>query len=232
MNIPTTYITDSRGAGLLLHLQALGHTNLQVLVHKGAGYELAVLKSLAAIKRHKPELVVLLTGVCDLTWRCKQSKITGLRHNTVSGNVQHVLNAARTAVDLLKAFGTFRISLATVTGIDLTDYNNAKRKHMTGSDYKQYCITDKISHPLQDTLNASILEINKGITTMNQINSVPTIWTAGVVHLHTKSKTYHYYIRLYDGCHPDEQTKVAWAKQIHKSIIRIHTPVTHHTHNR
>lgn len=185
---------------------------------------MAVLKSMADIKAYKPQLIILITGVCDLTRRDRTTKLTCLRHRTVSENVEHVIGSAKSALDLLKAVGVNRISLATLTGIDLTDYNNPQRKHMTSDEYKQYRKNQKSTHPQQDTLNMSVLEINRQLTALNQSNAIPTTWMGGVVHTHTKRKTFHYYIRLFDGCHADDQTKADWASQIHRAIKRISLP--------
>lgn len=218
----TVIVADSRGAGLQPQIESYGLDNVMVLSHRGAGSELAVLKSMRVIRDQRPGLVVLMTGVCDLTWRDGSTKVTTLRNATVEENVLHVTGAIKSATELLKSIGSHRVTVATITGIDLSDYNNPTRKHMNSDQYKQYCATSKIKHPLQDVLNESVLQINRQITALNQANTVPTVWLGGVVHTHTKRKTYHYYIRLFDGCHPDQQTKTDWANQMVKALKRIH----------
>ena len=217
----TLIIADSRGAGLQPLLEELGQIDTHTLVHRGAGYLMAARKSLGWVNTHNPSLVILMTGVCDLTQRSPTTKITSLRHNTVQGNVEQVIGSAQAALGLLRAAWTGRITLATITGIDLSDYNNPSRKHMSTDEYKKHCLTDKATHPQQDILNLSVLEINRQITGINRINRVPTIWTGGVVHTYSKRKTYHYYIRLSDGCHADNSTKLEWANQIYKTTNRI-----------
>lgn len=225
MVVSTMIIADSRGTGLQPLLIKLGHTDVRVVMHKGAGYEMSILRSMADIKLLKPKLVIVLSGVCDLTRRERSTRITHLRHNTVGENVEHVIGSAKSALDLLKSMGEHRITLATITGIDLADYNNPTRRHMTADVYRQHCTHEKVTHPQQATLNTAILEINRQITALNQSNATPTVWMGGVVHTHSKRKTYHCYIRLADGCHADEQTKSEWAKQIHRAIVRIsHAP--------
>lgn len=219
----TLLITDSRGSGIQDHLTSLGHINTNTLVHRGAGFELSVLKSVTEIKHTRPHLIVILAGVCDLTRRDRTLKTTHLRHNTVNENVNHVIGSAKSALDLIKALGNHRVTLATITGIDLADYNNPERSNMTADEYRYYCQNTKVMHTQQDILNTSVLEINRQITALNRSNSVPTIWTGGVVHTHSKRKTHHHYIRLFDGCHADSQTKKEWANQIHKALKRIAT---------
>lgn len=216
-------IADSRGDGIQKHLEKIKPETLKVrvLTHRGAGSELAVLKSLSYIKNYSPNLVIITTGICDLTWRHKATRVTALRYDSVKENVSHVIEAAGSAVDLLKTAGSFRITLATITGIDLADYNNPQRNKMNSEQYKEYCLDTKVIHPQQCVLNESVLEVNRQITAINQSNKIPTVWMGGVVHTHSKKKTYHYYIRLADGCHADELTKEDWAKQISRAMVRI-----------
>ena len=217
-------IADSRGAGLQAQLNKLGHATVKVLIQGGAGFEMSVLRSMADIKSYQPQLIIIISGICDLTVRNRATRVTYLRHTTVKESVEHVLNSAKSALDLLRGLGEYRISLATITGIDLTDYNNPRRKNMTTEEYREYNSHNKRNHPQQDTLNASVLEINRQVTLLNQSNSTPTVWLGGVVHTHSKRKTRHYYIRLYDGCHPDLKTQIEWSNQIHKAILRITMP--------
>lgn len=223
----TLIIADSRGAGLQQLLQPQNIPGgTQVLVHRGAGFELSVTKSLKHISTNKPDLVVLLTGICDLTWRNKTTRLTGLRHPTVEENVNHVIQAAKAAHDLLRSEGSFKITFATITGLDLADYHLARRKHMTMDQYRDYCRDDKIEHVDQCVLNRSILEINRRLTALNKDNSIPTVWVGGIVHAYFKNTHHHQYIKLNDGCHPSDKTKIAWAGQLRKSIQRINHVTT------
>lgn len=217
----TVVIMDSRGRGLQ---ELLGEDDrlgrVTVLAHSGAGAELAVLKSLKTVRELKPDLVVLATGVCDLTWRHSVTKITELRGVSVEENVMQVMAAIVAARDLLKAAGVALISVATVTGVDLTDYNNPGRRRMDQDQYDHYVNTVKVKHNNQDTLNRAVLEINRRITAINKDDSAPTTWTAGVVHSHFNKTAHHYYRRLGDGCHPNEKTRKGWARQIGRTIQR------------
>lgn len=220
----TLILADSRGSGLQNQLEnanSANQTHTKVTVHSGAGYELVVLKSHTVINQLKPKLIVIFAGICDLTYRNKTTKITKLRYQTVNENVQHVIDAAKSAYDLIRGITVTKVTFATLTGIDLADYNHKPRKYMSSNEYKLYCNTNKTIHEQQTTLNMSVIEINRQLTKLNEGNSIPTVWTGGVVHLHSKRKQYHYYIRLYDGCHADDQTKGEWAKQINKAILRI-----------
>ena len=189
-------------------------------MHKGAGYELAVIKSLNAIKSLRPDLIIIMAGICDLTWRDKITKITSIRYKNSEETVQHVVDAAKAAHDLLRATNDYKISFATLTGIDLADYNHPPRKNMTSDEYKTYTINQKQPHEDQNTLNKAIIEINRQLTSINQANGVPTAWTAGVVHNYFRGKYHHYYVKLVDGCHADDRTKIEWAKRLTKALVR------------
>lgn len=214
-------ITDSRGAGLQHTLVEMsGMAEVKVIIHRGAGYELSAIKSLNIIKNFRPKLIILMAGICDLTWRDKESKITTIRYSNTEETVSHVINAAKAAYDLLTATNNYKISFATLTGIDLVDYNHPPRKHMSSTEYKDYTINHKQTHKDQNIINEAIIEINRKLTSINQANNVPTTWTAGIVHSYFRGKYHHYYIKLIDGCHADERTKNEWAKQISKAILR------------
>lgn len=225
----TLVIADFRGRGLQTHLGDVengSQHDTKVTVQSGAGYELAVLKSHHIITQIKPSITIILAGICDLTSRNRNTKITKLRYDTVDENVQHVINAAKSAYEFTRTITPSKVAFATLTGIDLADYNHTPRTYMNSDDYKLYCITQKTEHEQQAILNMSVIEINRQLTLLNKTNSIHTIWTGGVVHLYTKRKHYHYYIKLQDGCYADEQSKAEWAKHITKAIKRIKLPTT------
>ena len=197
-------------------------TLIRVLTIRGARFELAAIRALPVVAKLKPARIILLAGVCDLTFRDRRTKITELRHSTVKANVDQVLSAAKAAWDVLTAVGTHVVVFATVTGIELNDYNDPQRKFMDAATYKKYNLT-KAHHPRQALLNSSILEINRQLVQLNKANSVPTVWLAGIVHSRFKKAIHHYYIRLFDGCHPDNRTKAAWAELLVKYIRKATT---------
>ena len=215
-------ITDSRGRGLHKRIERLlPGFQVQVLVHSGAGYELAAIKSLGMIKKLKPGIIIMMAGVCDITWRDRKNKVTRIRYETTQEVVGHVMGTARAAYEILEAMGSHRISFATVTGLNLTDYNFKPRKFMTSEEYDHYARLEKTDHPQQPMLNDSVIEINRQITEMNKKNRVPSTWTSTTVHSYYRKMHHHNYKKLEDGCHPDEDTKDRWATQIVKSIQRI-----------
>ena len=221
-------IADSRGDGLQLLLnECKTQEKYRVLTYRGTGLEMAAIRAIPFIKAIKPDLVIIFAGICDLTHRSKATKVTSLRHTSIITNVAHVLDAAKTASDLLHALGNHLISFATLTGLYLEDYNNPSRKHMSPDQYGSYCTEDKCVNPGQLVINESVKEINRKLTALNKANATPTVWTGGVVHSYFKNTHHHYYSRLSDGCHASNNTKDKWVAQIIKSTKRILPQIKH-----
>ena len=193
----------------------------KVLTMSGNGSELAAIKAIKIVRDLKPKLIIITTGICDLTWRDKNTKKTKLRYSTVEECVTGVLEALKAAHDILESLGNCKISIATITGLDLADYNLRDRKNMNEEEYKNYCKNDKTITKEQDTLNSAIVEINRMITVMNKKAGVPTTWLSTVVHTYYRKTHHHNYNKLSDGCHPNDMTKLKWAKLIAKSIQHI-----------
>ena len=217
----TLIIADSRGAGiqdLLREDDNIGRT--LVCSHPGAGYRTAISKSISTIISKDPELIIVMAGICDVTSRNPQSKATSLIHHTEREITEHVMTAAYEANNTIKAISRAKVSFATVTGIDLSDYNNVTRRHMSHQEYEDYCATNKRAHPDQELLDTAILTINRKIIELNIKNNSPTTWTASAVHSYFKNSHHHYYRRLRDGCHAHPRTARDWAKFIIKTIRR------------
>ena len=214
-------IADSRGRNLQTLLEAHRPLfELNVLVYPGAGIEMAVLRAIPTLKLFAPDLVLVHVGICDLTWKNKLTREIGLRHATLHENVQHVMESLNSSHDLLSTVGTFKISYATLTGLDITDCNYRPRSRMNDSEYELYNVT-KTVHRDQDVLNNSVIQINKLIVRFNKSHGSGTTWLAGLVHAYSNKAHHHHYRRLSDGCHPTDKTAQAWASQIIKSVARL-----------
>ena len=217
----TIIVSDSRGARIQDMLQEyndIGHTRVEC--HPGAGMIQAVTRSLPAIRHGSPDLIIIMVGICDITFRDPHSKVTTIRYRTETEITQHTTIAARGAHELLRSETKATISFATITGLDLSDYNNRDRRRMTRQDYEDYCNNTKATDPDQGTLNAAIVATNRQLVALNTQNSTPTTWTAGAVHAYFNHAHHHYYRRLYDGCHAHTETTRDWAKRIAKTIRR------------
>lgn len=212
----TLIITDSKGRGLGQYLTgADGMVDFELLVHSGAGFELAVIKSMRELSRFKPKFVILTVGICDITIRNRQTKITSLRFRDIGETAQHVMSAARATYETLTSTHSCKVSLATITGLDLADYNHPCRRFMSTIKYDNYSCNHKIiNNPQQDLLNQIVIEVNRQITGLNKKHGVPTTWLSTAVHSYYRHTHHHNYRKLSDGCHLDEQTKAKWGSQI------------------
>lgn len=216
-------IADSRGRFLhapLSQQQAIG--SLKIMVLPGATIELSVLKSVAAIGKFRPQTVIIMTGICDITQRNRATKLTTLRHTNVYEVLTRFKSAASDAYALiLSLHPNIKIILAPITGVDLLDYNNKHRQGLSEAEYKLY----KANHgsdPNQDLLNSMVLSINKWIVSANVAHKLPTPWIATDVHRYHKGMTHHQYWRLKDGCHPSQALTNSWAKKLARACRDLH----------
>ena len=209
-------ISDSRGLALQKIINEVNQTGtIKVKSFKGAGYCTAVRKAKKTIESFKPNLIIMLVGICDITVRDPGTKKTTLRNKTVQDTTEHVLQEARDSLDMLKQMGANQISYATITGIDLVTYNmnNKKQDRQPGDDNEWQ------RHQL--TMNQAILQVNRKIVEINTEMHTPTTWTAGYVHRYFRRKYHHYYRRLEDGCHPTHEAAKYWVTQILKTANQV-----------
>ena len=209
-------ITDSRGLTLQTIINEVKQTgNIKVKSFKGAGYCIATTKAKKTIESFKPNLIIMLVGICDITIRDPRTKITTLRNKSVQGTIEHVLQQARASLTMLKQMGVKHISYATITGIELSTYNLNKRQEdiqpREGSELQRQ----------QLIINKAIIEVNRKIVEINTELCTPTTWTAGYVHRYFRRKYHHYYRRLEDGCHPTPEAAKYWVVQIVKTASQV-----------
>ena len=197
-------LADSRGRGIELALN--NHPDIgiyKVIVNRGAGYERTVADSLALLKTFEPDMVLLFSGICDLTKRDRKTKVTSLITNNVENSVEAVIAALSRALVLLNDEGFTSVLVATLTGLDLRRYN-------------KLTVSPKVAG--QEVLDSAILAINRRIIDTNKANGVPTPWTASVVHSYYRGSYHFHYHKLRDGCHPTTATMSYWARMMAKAI--------------
>ena len=120
-------IADSRGKHLQRLLDELGHDMaFTVMVHRGAGMVRAVEGSRRVVTEFRPDLVIVIAGICDVTLRDRHNKYTRLRYMDIDRAVEYATEQAKKAIVLLRELGVDYISLATPTGVDLSRYNKER----------------------------------------------------------------------------------------------------------
>lgn len=218
----TLIIADSRGRNLqqgLSEYADIGST--VVLSHSGADYESALSRSVNSIKTIKPARIIIMLGICSITNRDPVTKITQLKSIIVQEATASIMSTVKHTYKAIQSMHKCQISYATITGLDLTDYNNKRRKFMDEKQYNEYCTMSKKSHPQQTTLDQIVLELNRKLIAFNLEHKIPTTWTATAVHAYHNKKYHHYYNRLYDGCHPTQSTRNYWIKQLARVIKKM-----------
>lgn len=222
----TMVIADSRGAGLQKQLnRMLGEGRAEVFSYPGAGIVAAVESAMTDWEhaKYQNELVVLMAGICDVTFKNRRTGALSINRLSEGQIVGKVFGEVLKAYERLIESGYRSISIATITGIDLEDYNNPNRRHMSADEYMEYCDKSKLHNKDQEVVNNAVLEVNRQITGLNRNNNMPTTWTASVVHSYFRGAYHHYYRKLKDGCHPTEETKEDWAKKIAATSRQIST---------
>ena len=215
----TVIITDSRGQGLQELLNTIPDlATMQILQSRGAGCVRATLSAVPFIVKTPPDLVILMAGICDITTRNKITKLTTIKELSQEVLLQGALTAIESAITILIKHNCMRISIATVTGIELADYNNKERRLMTPVQYDQHMQTTKQFDVHQEIIDTVIVQLNKEIVAINRRARSPTTWTANAVHTYFKKAYHHYYKHLQDGCHATTRTKQYWANQVSRTV--------------
>ena len=215
----TLVICDSRGQGLQEILNEIKDIDtVQIVQYGGAGSVRATMRALPTIKGTPPDLVILMVGICDITQRNKVTKITTLKEFDSETLLNGALVAIRSAVNILRENKCSKISIATVSGVDLADYNNKGRRHMTPVQYEDHLRLSKQVDPHQELMDTTIVRLNKEIVAINRQARCPTTWAANAVHIYFKKAYHHYYKHLQDGCHATTRTKQYWANQVARTV--------------
>ena len=218
----TLIIADSRGARLARHLNNTSNiSDYVVTTHPGAGLIRATNASYNTMRATQPDIVIIMAGICDVTQKDPVTKEISPRYTDLDTAIDGIMGSIRQAHQDISKWGPPNVSFATLTGVDLTDVNNKERRHMSESEYHQYCADAKEIHPGQCLLNETILATNRAIIAFNESNRMPTTWLSEVIHPLSRGRHRFYYGHLRDGCHPTETTSKRWATQIIRAIRKI-----------
>ena len=226
----TQIIADSRGAHLepiLRDLQGIGETRVSVNPGKTISGSVEVARN--HVKDMKPDLIIVMSGICSITNRDRHTKVISLRHTDINTVVDTVMTDIDHAHKLIRETSDAPVSFATVTGADLTDVNNQRRRIMSNVEYQEYVLNIKVTHPDQATLNTAIIRLNRRITAYNENTNTPTTWMAEIVHPLLRGQHRFYYGKLADGCHPNNNTRKRWAHQIARTIRRMTAKIDIHS---
>ena len=214
---PVMVLCDSRGLGLQTKLNDAGPTEFLVRTEPSAGLVMAATKALSEAIKLKPDYIIIAAGICEVTLKNRITKLYTVKCTDVTEATKAYSEAMEETKSLFEdVLPNTKIIFNPVTGVDLTDYNSKSRKGLFGDELKVYH-ENKELHPMQDTLNATVISINKEIAKFNYNHKVATPWSASLVHKYEKKKYYHHYQYLSDGCHLMDECKEYWAEKFHKA---------------
>lgn len=194
--ISVVVLADSRGKGLQAEFDMMFSEafDVKVLAYKGKGILDAVKLAMPKLVWWAPKIIVVMNGLCDLTYKDRITKKVSLRHQTVDeAVVNHVesMDFARHYLYIHLIEAPCHLVFAHIVGMDLKKYNR-------GSVH---------SHQ-QNMLDESITAINIAVNRFNEQHDAIAPWVARDIHRNTKGKKITRYQRLCeDGIHLTEAIK-------------------------
>lgn len=191
----TIVITDSRGRYLDT---MMNDEDILVSVNSGAKLKHVALKAVEIIPRFCPDVVLLMAGINDFTYRNRRTRKVQLISNSESQLIIHLsgeLNRAKSYI--LNSFPDVKVVLGGIIGMNLNKYNR-----LPGIS------------PTQWVLDNAITAINSIIRQMNHDSGVPHPRLISKVHIWKHGIRYNNYRRLRDGLHPSDLILDAWCRQI------------------
>ena len=211
-------VADSRATDIRAWLNDWGDIELDVVPAPSTGIEAAVEILISLRRDAKPNLVLILNGICDVLEKNRATRKYFMVHESVPDLVQPYMKQVKRGQELLEIFfDDSKWMFNPLTGADICDYNYPKRKELQGKALETYLL-NKAPHPGQSVLNQAVLEINSEIVSVNKRNRVFTPYTATHVHRHYDRSYHHSYQHTSDGCHLTDDGKKYWALQIKKAI--------------
>lgn len=157
---------------------------------------------------HYYDYILVAGGICDLTLLTKSpSRRVTPRYNSVAATVEN----------FERLLSVFRESACLFTQIPII------YSPLVGIQLMHYSYGDPTVFGLQPIIDDSIPLINIMIKQINRWNGLPTPDLAYAIH-HSRGHRGTYrtrYGRLVDGCHPDEQTRKIWVREILKCFTNF-----------
>lgn len=191
----TIVVADSRGRHLDMYVD---HDDIKVSFQSGARLVNLAWKAVEIIDAHKPDIILLMGGINDVTIRNKYTGRVRLISTSATIIVSHLMQQINQAKSIILAsHPEVRVVIGGIMGIHISTYN---RRHLTS--------------PLQPVIDHAMISVNAYIKQLNE--------DAGLPHPRLTSKLYtwkrgirkNHYHRLYDGLHPGELILENWGRHI------------------
>lgn len=174
----------------------------------GANFHKTVQRAREIITRNNTfSMIILLAGINDVTELIRQpEKMVKIRFPSVSDTLDYLKDQIDEGIESLQATTQIPFTICPLVGIDLKVYSPSNDRAL----YQQPIVDQAIS------------AINKYIYSVNVAHHIPTPHLESTIHK-CKGKTrnmVHHYDKLYDGCHPDPDTRIVWAGLIFKAASK------------
>lgn len=194
----TLVFADSRGTRLGPHVGRLHEEDIMVYSYPGAMLTEVIFRSVAVLYQYRPQQVVYLAGINDLTTMNPYTRKISLRFRIQEEFLDHLTGILRSARELLgNEFPDMRVLFGGIIGTDIGRYNSSS-----------------IVSPYQDQLNETVIAANRVIRRDNLAVGMRHVYFTSKVHHWSQGACQHRYFLLSDGLHPGTTILHHWATLI------------------
>lgn len=238
-------MSSSRGKGLEEHIIPYHPSPDTLLMHSSSGATLArlcsqaksIISSIRPSSTFHPCHVYFIGGYCDLSQRIRYPLQDVYRRGRPAMYEEYVfmeepaIAVSRMTQSLyqiaaeIRQYGAIPV-FSTIPPSSIETWNQTRLSQKKTTHLNHY-----LKYPtMQDSLLATIIDVNHKIIQINNENSVHSPFLADtVIHKPGQDKKHRpHYSRLSDGVHPTESTKVMWANKLLKAILK-NRPYVHET---
>lgn len=166
-------------------------------MYKGKGIIDAVRASKTKLLWWTPRMIIIMNGICDVTWLDRQTRQVGLKTNKSQAVTEYKesMDIVNHHIKILLDGNPVKVIFAQIVGLDIAKHNQ-----------------ELSPNPEQVELDATINSINVEIDSFNSGNDVISPWLARDIHKNTKAQKKSRYYKLgEDGVHLTPDLKKKWA---------------------
>ena len=198
-------LTDSRGIGVLEHIQRLNKSGecFDLQAYKGATFRDLIGIAEGYLPKHDFDVIYIAGGANDITYKDKKTNMIHYRWGSGEDLKTHLVSILHEAdKKLTKNFPASRIVFCPLVGSELERVVNA--------------------HPIepsdQEAVEEAVWEFNTQVFKINNRRGMRCPSLHHQVHRFCKGKRGAYYFHLVDGLHLNEDLKTKWAKSFLKAM--------------